>query len=112
MARPPSTNVESTLLRESWDEIHGLIKGSIINLSIKAISVSLLTNEEQENCTHQSLTGSDQANRFMQYISNKVKNDPSTLKVFITNVLGKEPAFLKFTQQFCEYSKLIVVLFY
>ncbi len=97
-------SVESKLLRESRGTLHDLISGSIINLSIKATSANLLTKEEQEKCSHMTLTGGEQANQFMRYISNKVSSDPSNLEVFIEKVLGKEGTFQKFAQELCKYN--------
>ncbi len=100
---------ESKLLRENWASIHSQISGSIVNLSIKATSANLLTKEEQEKCTHQSLIDSEQANRFMQYISNRVSYKPENLEIFINKILSLDGAFTRLARELCKYFMRIYV---
>ena len=98
-----SSSVESDILIKYRDRLHNEISGSIITLSVKATTANLLTTEEQERCTIPHSTQSEQANQFVQYITHKVNNDPSTLVVFIKDVLGKEEVFSKLAHEMCKH---------
>ena len=94
-----SSSAENDILVKFLDSLHGSISNSILSLSFKATSANLLTSEEQEKCTIPILTPSQQFNQFMHFITHKVNSDPSTLTVFITEVIGSEPSFSKLAHE-------------
>ena len=84
---------ESEILQSYISRLQDLLRGSMISVSAKALTAKLLTPEEQEKCTLVTYTDSEKVNYFCQYITRRVNRDPSALRVFLNEVLKKDPAF-------------------